>query len=68
MKNEKMSLENIEGKLNRKEMKEIMAGYVKPGTCTVHVDCSNNGWIECSGTVCDKGTSWVSCDGTKTDC
>ena len=67
MKTVKMSLANLEGKLSRKEMKEIMAGSGGYGSCTVTVNCSN-GSVSCTGSTCTHGNGWVSCDGTKTSC
>ena len=42
MKNEKMSLANIEGKLSRKEMKGIMAGSGDVATCAKYYCGANS--------------------------
>jgi len=65
MKNEKMSLENVEGKLSRKEMKEIMAGEQQ--TCTVTTQCIG-GSVSCTGAKCSRTSNSVTCDGQPTSC
>ena len=54
-----MSLANIQGKLSRAEMKNIMAGSGSGvadlgwGTCCINGDCGGEGcrqWISCNGT------------------
>lgn len=51
MKTTKMSLANIQGKLSRAEMKEIMAGS---GGCASSFEaCGSNGKVCCSGLECD---------------
>lgn len=46
MKTQKMSLANIEGKLSRAEMKNIMAG--SGSSCDVY--CGSGSYYTCSGT------------------
>lgn len=44
-----MSLSNIQGKMSRKEMKEIMAGSsYSEGGCTATANCLNGTQINCS--------------------
>lgn len=57
MKNEKMSLANIQGKLSRDEMKNIMAGTAPGGTacnCNSKDDCTT--WNELCIAGCTGGT------------
>jgi natural product precursor len=69
MKLQKINLANIQGKLNRKEMKNIMAGsgtacrdsgwdcfYYESGTGTVVGTCETNSRGSC---VCNAGTSSI---------
>lgn len=46
MKTTKMNLANLQGKLSRAEMKNIMAGYTAPPQC---------GLYRCFGTGCPDG-------------
>ena len=57
MKTKKMSLANIQGKLSRTEMKNIMAGSGTGGTCKLSNNDSrlcycSTGMGQCSGTTC----------------
>jgi len=47
MQTTKMSLANIQGKLSRAEMKNIMAGLA--GSCTATACCNEGGSITCDG-------------------
>lgn len=54
MKTIKMSLENVDGKLSRKQMKEIMAGSSDPATCAKYY-CGSTGLPCCDpADICDK--------------
>jgi len=46
------------------------SAYAEGGySCTVHVNCSNGGWVECTGTTsCSKTSTSVTCDGKETMC
>ena len=61
MKTKKMNLADMQGKLSRTEMKDIMAGVnAPPGedpcTCNSADDCTT--WNElCMASVCAKGTT-----------
>ena len=69
----KMSLANMQGKLSRAEMKQIMAGYDDGQGCTISVSCNKQqmvsgsvvtvsvGSVSCSGTQCSSDTTSVSC-------
>ena len=48
MKTLKMSLENIQGKMSRKEMRNIMAGST--GSCSIEWTCYHGGKVSCSDT------------------
>jgi hypothetical protein len=54
MKTTKMSLANIQGKLSRTEMKNIMAGSGGGGNCQNHGDrCATHEELNCcSGLIC----------------
>ena len=49
MKTVKMSLANMQGKMSRKELKNIMAGsyFSCGGTCTTNFDCSSGDCCGC---------------------
>lgn len=72
MKTLKMSLANIQGKMSREEMKEVMAGYA---SAEVTIRCADNttltcgcsGNCSCSGhdfgaTTCYNSVGEVTCD------
>jgi hypothetical protein len=43
--------------------------YADGYSCKVHTDCSNGGWVECTGSsACSKTASSVTCDGKTTLC
>lgn len=50
-----MNLANIQGKLSRAEMKNIMAGSGSDGCCTSDRDCGGN------ATYCSKAVACTGC-------
>jgi phosphotransferase system HPr-like phosphotransfer protein len=56
MKTLKMNLENIQGKMNRKEMRNIMAGG-SGSNCTIKCTCNGTDY----GTVCSIQECWNKC-------
>lgn len=57
MKTFKMSLENIQGKLSRAEMKKVMAGSGTQGNCTISCSCNGVNY----GYVCSVQDCWNKC-------
>ena len=66
MKSQKMSLANIQGKLSRAEMKNIMAGDGNEDQIGPGDDSSNSGWGTCCTPSGDCGgpgcRQWVNCN------
>jgi len=57
MQKNKMNLANIQGKLSRSEMKNIMAGKVAPVGCGTGISCDNKSSGDSCGTkscICEK--------------
>lgn len=70
MKTTKMSLANMQGKLSRAEMKNIMAGYYTPpiNECNTDQDCLGGTDINCNGTVIHSGPGRCYDSGTGCKC
>lgn len=62
MQTQKMSLANIQGKLSRMEMKNIMAGSCTASSSGYKKCCKNGSCSDClSGMTCENGSTCAEC-------